>query len=313
MDAELTYHMLTYYALETADSSDPDVQYIRPISDEQCQREFIRKVSALQVDGLTSHLRPDIALECILSVLYKLYYESFPLKVRRPRPHDSKKQPWMTRELKQLINKKHRLLKLFHRGVISYHSFKMHRNMLKFVLKDTKRLYYWSKVNEARGNAKATWRTLNGILKRNTKTAIRLTNNNGVTMSNADMVNHFNEYFTSVAADLVRRLPPTNGLPRLTAASLPHYIFLAPTDHNEIKDIVSSFKSKRYHKGEIQPCVLYLVIDMISPILANLFNECMILGKYPSVLKSARVVPIFKSDDSASTLSVFNKLFEKII
>jgi len=50
--------------------------------------------------------------------------------------------------------KKYRLLKLLRRGHISRNSFKLYRNSLNFVIKESKRLYYSRKIAEIAGNSK---------------------------------------------------------------------------------------------------------------------------------------------------------------
>ena len=87
------------------------------------------------------------------------------------------------------------------------------------------------------------------------------------------------------------------------------------------KKILRSFLRKKYHRDEIQPSILVKVSDIISPVLSNIFNKCILSGVYPNILKRAHVVPIFKSVDSnmasnyrpISTISVFSKVFEKLI
>ena len=70
-----------------------------------------------------------------------------------------------------------------------------------------------------------------------------------------------------------------------------------PTNANEIGTIIKRIKLKRYHKDEIQPFILNLVVPTIAPVLARHFNFCLSRGHYPVVLKHARVIPIFKAGD----------------
>ena len=61
--------------------------------------------------------------------------------------------------------------------------------------------------------------------------------------------------------------------------------------------------------------------EVISPILTQLFNLCFNQGIFPNVLKTAAVIPIFKSGDRQlpknyrpiSLTSPFSKMFEKCI
>ena len=60
---------------------------------------------------------------------------------------------------------------------------------------------------------------------------------------------------------------------------------------------------------------------IISQPLANIYNLSVILGKHPSKLKVAKIVPVYKDDDEScasnyrpiSLLSIFNRIFEKLM
>ena len=62
-------------------------------------------------------------------------------------------------------------------------------------------------------------------------------------------------------------------------------------------------------------------MNIIAPLLAKLYNQCIIEGTFPSILKIAQVVPIFKNGPKEkccnyrpiSLLSLFSKIFEKCI
>ena len=61
--------------------------------------------------------------------------------------------------------------------------------------------------------------------------------------------------------------------------------------------------------------------DIISEVLTKILNKSIELGTFPSKLKMANVIPIFKSDDNmdpnnyrpVSLLSCFNRIFEKLV
>ena len=62
-------------------------------------------------------------------------------------------------------------------------------------------------------------------------------------------------------------------------------------------------------------------IHIYSEKLTNIFNECLINGKFPDTLKRADVTPIFKKGNDnekenyrpVSMLSTFSKVFEKLL
>ena len=61
--------------------------------------------------------------------------------------------------------------------------------------------------------------------------------------------------------------------------------------------------------------------EVLSPILSILINACFDLGVFPSILKIAKVIPVFKAGDKGkvsnyrpiSLLSVFSKILEKLV
>ena len=67
--------------------------------------------------------------------------------------------------------------------------------------------------------------------------------------------------------------------------------------------------------------ILKYACDSIKAILTDIFNLSMETGNYPSKLKMAKVIPIFKADDELdpnnyrpiSLLSCFNRIFEKLM
>ena len=79
--------------------------------------------------------------------------------------------------------------------------------------------------------------------------------------------------------------------------------------------------SKSDDTYDIPVSVLKLSKYVIAPILSKLFNQCIELGIYPSTLKIAKVIPIFKDGDKTcdskyrpiSILPHFSKIFEKLL
>ena len=74
-------------------------------------------------------------------------------------------------------------------------------------------------------------------------------------------------------------------------------IFLQPTNKEEIANIISSLNSsKASGPNSIPYRILFLLKNDISKQLADLFNLSFLTGVFPSVLKTAKVVPVFKKD-----------------
>ena len=89
------------------------------------------------------------------------------------------------------------------------------------------------------------------------------------------------------------------------------------------EDIVKAIKSLSSNKAspieDIPIKILKNSIHIYSEKLTNIFNECLINGKFPGTLKSADVTPIFKKgnnnekENSVTMFSTFSKVFEKLL
>ena len=74
-------------------------------------------------------------------------------------------------------------------------------------------------------------------------------------------------------------------------------IFLQHTDKEEIANIISSLNSNKASGPNSVPYrILFLLKNQILKQLANLFNLSFMTGVFPSVLKTAKVNPVFKKD-----------------
>jgi hypothetical protein len=319
IDCELSDHLPSYFIMVTDSVSLEDVRWSRPVKDESLVYRFVMQVAITSFDEVLAIENPCLALSKLLSILYAIYYSIFPLKKFLPRK--IRKPPWLTPELKAAVNKKYKLLKLLRRGSISRNSFRSYRNMLNYTIKISKQYYYKKTILEHRHNSRKTWETLNVMLGRRVTGNLVSIRDNGRVLDSDEAVNRFNSYFTSIAAELAEELPPLDTPRQMLTPPVNNSCFLTPTSFSEIKDILYSFKNKTCHKDEIQPIILWKIHEIVLPILVHIFNNCMLHGIYPDVLKHARVVPIFKSGDSTavsnyrpiSTLSIFNKIFEKIL
>ena len=72
--------------------------------------------------------------------------------------------------------------------------------------------------------------------------------------------------------------------------------FLRPIDEDEIRTHIFGMKSnKKTRKIEIPIKYLKIAVDVISPILSIIYNQCIITGSFPDILKIGEVIPIHKA------------------
>ena len=147
---------------------------------------------------------------------------------------------------------------------------------------------------------------------------------NGDTLTNPyDIANTFNNYFASIAETTKKSVKYSHKhFSDYLANKNGNTIFLQPTDKDEIADIISSLNSdKAFGPNSIPYRMLYLLKNEILKQLPDLFNLAFMTGVFPLVLKTAKVVPVFKKDSKLdynnycpiSLLSNVEKVLEKPI
>ena len=112
------------------------------------------------------------------------------------------------------------------------------------------------------------------------------------------MANAFNKYFVNFATDIQSfvRFSKNNFhdfLPLININSL----FLNPTDEIEVKNIILSLNpSKAIIPNNIPTDILKLLINGFSSQLTELFNCSCSHGVFSLLLKTSKVIPVYKND-----------------
>ena len=99
-------------------------------------------------------------------------------------------------------------------------------------------------------------------------------------------------------------------------------VFLNPTSAFEIRCIMNQLDTNKSCGSDgIEAKFIVLASEVLSPVLAILFNACFDFGIFPTCLKTAKVVPVHKAGDKnevtnyrpISILSIFSKILEKLV
>ena len=76
-------------------------------------------------------------------------------------------------------------------------------------------------------------------------------------------------------------------------------MFLNPTSAFKIRCIINQLNiNKSCSSDEIEAKFIVLASEVLSPVLAILFNACFDFGIFPTCLKTAKVVLVYKADDT---------------
>lgn len=233
--------------------------------------------------------------------------------------------PWMTDAI-LIANKQkehwHNKLKQNRDSDYYRARYKTARNLSLSLMRKRKKEYYNTLIIKAKGNSKEIWRIVNSVIKPTEQCSI-LPDSNALGTTEADLAESFNDYFVNMGTttqcnqgahdtEFVSFLPP----PQINT-----FVFSEITTAEIIDTVKIMPSNKATGHDNLPVSLLKNNIDILGPVLANLFNESVLSGTYPDQLKIGRVVAIYKADNPndlanyrpITILSCINTLFEKLI
>ena len=106
------------------------------------------------------------------------------------------------------------------------------------------------------------------------------------TTNPCEIAETFNNYFASVAETAKQNNYSHKHFSECLKHKYNNSIFIQPADSEEIANIISSLN--------ISKACPFSIPKKIMIQLADLFNLCFSSGSFPSILKTAKLVPVFK-------------------
>jgi hypothetical protein len=224
-------------------------------------------------------------------------------------------------------NHKFKLAKLCHTSPsqLNVDNYKLYRNHYNVLVRAAKKLYFANILKINSKNLKKTWSILNeAINKKSSKNPITEIIFNGITINNPyDIAQKFNQFFTSVAANLYEEINPSDLLIDDTPVTEARFnMSSSPVTLDELVSTVNDLQDKKtVDFNNISMFLVKKVILNISDPLIHIFNRSLASGKVPDKMKVAKVIPIFKSGNvndinnyrPISLLCTFSKILEKIV
>ena len=205
--------------------------------------------------------------------------------------------------------------------------YKKFRNRVATELKQSKIQYFQDYFSSNISNAKKLWSGIKSIISNKNQISNKINgirDKNGNMISNSEEIsNVFNDYFVNVADNIEKAIPRTSKSPMdYLKASNPYSMFLSPTTKFEVEDVISNLDStKSIGPNSIPIKLLKVLKPYISQYLEKLVNQSFLEGHFPSKLRSAKVIALFKKGNSElasnyrpiSLLPLFSKVFERIM
>lgn len=268
-------------------------------------------------------LNIDSQFELFYNIIKEKYEKYFPIKTKTISDKNIKK-PWINRELKTCLDEKHRLRRLANSNPspVVKSRYIDYNNLLNDRIEAARQDYLNLKFETDIRNSKKTWKNINRLIKSNLKSKnLELKSNGAIIKNQIEVAEMFNEYFSTIAADLDSSIPSSRQDPISFLDDHVTSFFFNPTTTQEVISCINSFESKSASIDQIPSFMYKHVADIISPVISKLINRSVQNGVFPSCLKRTRVIPIFKKGDRSSvknyrpisTQIFLSKIYERLM
>ena len=280
--------------------------------------------SSLVID----HSDPDLAYNNFDNVVQKSFEKCFPLVVKSRKA--VKDKSWMTQGLRKSSVVKNRLYFKFlkTKSLINEMKYKKYKNVFTKLIKVAETSYYSEMLDRRKNDIKSLWSNLNSICNPKTQTnrgctGIKIDDTDNIINDPKLISNYFNASYANIGVNLVTKLPATSShFSQFLGNPLVNSMVCSITCKDEILKIVKGLKNKKScGTDNITTSILKQCIPEFIDPLVHIFNMSLSTGIFPSKLKIAKVIPLYKKGDNKiisnyrpiSLLSVFSKILEKLM
>ena len=255
------------------------------------------------------------------------YNKAFPLREINTKTRI--RDPWISNAIIQSSKTKLKLFKKKQKNptqinIQAYSNFNSSFNKIK---REAKIKYFEEKFTESKNDIKETWKLINKALNKSSPTINHPTSirHNHIDITDSqNIASLFNEYFTNVGNNTRNMIPRDKhyDYKATMPAGNDRSFFLGPVNSHDVADVIHKLKPKSSSGHDnISSNVLKQIVPYIIEVLTHIINLSLSSGTFPYDMKIAKVIPIFKSGDTAevkndrpiSLLTSFSKILERIV
>ena len=235
---------------------------------------------------------------------------------------------WRRNQNNRHIKKKNKYYKYFlqNRSLSNQEKYKQMRNKVNNLLHKAKKKYFCSKLLETKNDIRGTWSIINNLLCKSKRISPQYILSDDKKIDDSQSIaNEFNSYFINCCTDILSNsqdVPMNNTYREYLNDPVSASLFLKPISKCEIIEITKLLrKSSSCGFDTINVNIVKKIIYIIVDPLCYIFNLSITTGIVPDKLKIAKIVPIYKKNDShlcknyrpISILPCFSKILEKCI
>ena len=292
------------------------------------ESNFINDFNNIDFNYLDSGSDVDFNYNKFLDDVTSLVSKHMPNKKCSKRELKYRSKPWINSRIKKMMKVRDRLLRKwrYSNSESAFNLYKRFRNRVTNELKKSKESYFQNYFAENKYNMKKLWHGIKSIISNNSSLSSisKIKDKNGNLTSNpSEIPNVFNDFFVTVSNEITRSIPKANKSPiEYLRNRNPVSILLSPVTPIEVnRTILNLDQTKSIGPYSIPIKALKILGPKISQPLTKIINLSFTEGIFPSKLKIAKVISIFKKGDPEvpsnyrpiSLLPIFSKIFEKLM
>ena len=252
--------------------------------------------------------------------LYKILNKFFPLRTKMI-AYKNLNAPWICKELRECIKKKHHWYNLLKQNLITPDSFRWYSNHLRYTLNLAEQEYYRRKFDKLGKNPKKNWRTLNSLIKGGESSSSDHFIVGGNPEYNPKIIcDAFNSYFISHPQEVAAQIPNSMNNYINAIPSVPCSMVFFNTDALEVANVIDRMK-KSGGSEDIPVKFLKFCSNFVSEWICRIFNFSVQTATFPTLLKKAKVTPVYKKGSRTdisnhrpiAVLSNISKIFDELI
>ena len=325
---QISDHLPVFFNFQTDISVDNTFIEKRFFTEKNIEK-FNISLKEMFVSDILKVKSTDSAYNIFIKRYLDIFEKSFPVKMVKLSKKRKNEKSWYNKDLENLNKVKQNNYKLHIENKSS--NFLRRRYMISKHLyfrkcKEVKREYFRKHLLEVKNDSRGTWSVINSVLGRKKDRQLFKLSINGCEIKNEKKIaNEFNRYFSSVAQNLVDKIPKDTkrkSFGDFLGERNPKSIFLHYTNPTEVTKILNALPAKTSSGwDEISQKLIKSSPFNVLSVLSHIFNLSLNEGVFPTKMKIAKVIPIFKKDSREnvenyrpiSLLPVFSKLFERLV
>ena len=306
---DITDHYPVFHINRQITTMDSEIYIERRLYNQRNKQAFLGAIQEIDWGEIYSTPGTQICFDIFHGKLVRLLNKCFP-KVRMKMKYNNRK-PWLSDALRNSIKWKNKLYYKFRKidSVYNETSYKSYKQVLQRTLVAAEKQYYHELLIMNKDNMKKSWGVIKNIINRKKNPVYQtkfMLSNGSPTTDKKSISEHFNDFFINVGPNLAKSIPCVNKMPMTYLNdAIQETIFLEP---------VTGF-------DEINAEYLKMSMAFVANPLVYICNMSLSEGVFPTQLKIASVVPLYKCDDPmlfnhhrpVSLLCTLSKVFEKVM